>query len=137
MLHIWQKIGDLCFLIIFQISIRSFFLNLVEVSYHPSFCRWGPPDKHCQRHNGPEGWFLLAKVSSLGLITISRSSIKFQIQNLRSGLVLIQVLTKFFVTNPPSGDFSSLAGVTLDVEKSSNSFAWIWSDFGVLTEAWV
>ena len=27
--------------------------------------------KHCQRHNGPEGWVLLIKVTSLGQITSS------------------------------------------------------------------
>ena len=28
--------------------------------------------KHCQRHNGPEGWVLLTKVTSLGHITSSK-----------------------------------------------------------------
>ena len=50
--------------------------------------------KHCQRHNGPEGWLLLTKVTSLGHITrswifhkswsnfIFRISSKHQLQNL-------------------------------------------------------
>ena len=52
--------------------------------------------KHCQRHNGPEGWVLLTKVTSLGHITSSqtfsqtlkfsnifRISTKHQLQNLK------------------------------------------------------
>ena len=31
--------------------------------------------KHCQRHNGPEGWVLLTKVTSLGLITSSYTNL--------------------------------------------------------------
>ena len=34
------------------------------------FCR-----KHCQRHNGPKGWVLLTKVSSLGHITSSYTNL--------------------------------------------------------------
>ena len=30
---------------------------------------FGVLNKHCQRHNGPEGWVLLTKVTSLGHIT--------------------------------------------------------------------
>ena len=44
--------------------------------------------KHCQRHNGPEGWVLLNKVTSLGHITSSYtnlddqiSSLEYQLQN--------------------------------------------------------
>ena len=39
--------------------------------------------KHCQRHNGPEGWVLLTKVTSLGHITNSYANLqKFHLQNL-------------------------------------------------------
>ena len=31
--------------------------------------------KHCQRHNGPEGWVLLTKVTSLGHITSSYTNL--------------------------------------------------------------
>ena len=31
--------------------------------------------KHCQRHNGPEGWVLLTKVTSLGHITSSNTNL--------------------------------------------------------------
>ena len=31
--------------------------------------------KHCQRHNGPEGWVLLTKVTSLGHITSSQTNL--------------------------------------------------------------
>jgi len=31
--------------------------------------------KHCQRHNGPEGWVLLTKVTSLGHITNSHTNL--------------------------------------------------------------
>ena len=32
-------------------------------------------NKHCQRHNGPEGWVLLTKVTSLGRITNSYTNL--------------------------------------------------------------
>ena len=39
--------------------------------------------KHCQRHNGPEGWVHLAKVTSRGHITSSNTNhITFYLQNL-------------------------------------------------------
>ena len=31
--------------------------------------------KHCQRHNGPEGWVLVTKVTSLGHITSSHTNL--------------------------------------------------------------
>ena len=31
--------------------------------------------KHCQRHNGPEGWVLVTKVNSLGRITSSQTNL--------------------------------------------------------------
>ena len=34
-------------------------------------CSWGSKIKHCQRHNGPEGWVHLTKVTSWGHITSS------------------------------------------------------------------
>ena len=42
----------------------------------------GLKSKHCQRHNGPEGWVHLTKVTSWGHITISQILIKFHLQNL-------------------------------------------------------
>ena len=39
-------------------------------------CSWGSKMKHCQRHNGPEGWVLLTKVTSLGHITSSYTNLK-------------------------------------------------------------
>ena len=42
--------------------------------------KWGDPLhylKHWQRHNGPEGWVLLTKVTSLGHITSSYSNLQY------------------------------------------------------------
>ena len=51
-------------------AIRSFFC--------PTFSK-----KHCQRHNGPEGWVLITKVSYLGHITSSQKIlIRFHLHNL-------------------------------------------------------
>ena len=37
---------------------------------------WGGNSwKHCQRHNGPEGWVLLTKLTSLGHITSSNTNL--------------------------------------------------------------
>ena len=51
---------------------------------------WGhaagcPCQKHCQRHNGPEGWVLITKVSYLGHITSSQTNLD-QISSSKSWL---------------------------------------------------
>ena len=48
------------------VTILSF-KNLAKKSKHQN--------KHCQRHNGPKGWVLLTKVTSLGHITISYTNL--------------------------------------------------------------
>ena len=57
-------------------------------------------EKHCQRHNGPEGWVLVTKVTSLGHITSSQTNLdkisfifiissKQQLQNLNQILAFL------------------------------------------------
>ena len=41
--------------------------------------------KNCQRHNGPEGWVLVTKVTSLGHFTSFRISTKNNLHNLNQG----------------------------------------------------
>ena len=48
----------------------------IHIIIHPSSSSLIPPllfsfKKHCQRHNGPGGWVVLTKVTSLGHITSS------------------------------------------------------------------
>ena len=47
--------------------------------------------KHCQRHNGPEGWVLLTKVTSLGHITSSYTNLD---QTSSESRPSISILTK-------------------------------------------
>ena len=47
------------------------------VVFQPSKC------KHCQRHNGPEGWVHLTKVTSWGHITISQSWFLVEIMKMK------------------------------------------------------
>ena len=39
-------------------------------------------EKHCQRHNGPEGWVLLTKLTAFGHITSSYTNLDQTLQNL-------------------------------------------------------
>ena len=58
--------------------------------------------KHCQRHNGPEGWVLVTKVNSLGHITSSQTILptKQQLQNLNPISAFWLNLTFKILTKP-------------------------------------
>ena len=55
------------------INIRNVLLLIRLLSNHLSTLGWY--EKHCQRHNGPEGWVLLTKLTSLGHITSSNTNL--------------------------------------------------------------
>ena len=64
---------------------------------------WCYDYKHCQRHNGPEGWVLRTKVTSLSCITrskIFRISTKHQLQNLNQTSAFRQNLNLKILTKP-------------------------------------
>ena len=54
---------------IFQLNHFLYPLKIRVSTLHRFF------HKHCQRHNGPEGWVLLTKVTSLGHITSSNTNL--------------------------------------------------------------
>ena len=62
--------------------VRRYFSDLFAIEVI-EVCSWISFQKHCQRHNGPEGWVHLAKVTSWGHITSSNTNhIPFYLQNL-------------------------------------------------------
>ena len=57
-------------------------LHMINLLLKLSWVRISIYLKHCQRHNGPEGWVHLAKVTSWGHITCSNTNhITFYLQN--------------------------------------------------------
>ena len=69
----WKKI---VFEVIFPLLIfRLKTLKLSIFRHLKRYCRTLKISKHCQRHNGPEGWVLLTKVNSFGHITSSYTNL--------------------------------------------------------------
>ena len=73
-----------CFLFLFRVSILQMFINqlfststtvVTILSFKNLAKKSKHQNKHCQRHNGPEGWVLLTKVTSLGHITSSYTNL--------------------------------------------------------------
>ena len=64
-------------------------------------------EEHCQRHNGPKGWVLLTKVTSLGYITSSYTNLFDQASTSKSQPSIststrpsFRILTKITLHNP-------------------------------------
>ena len=65
-----------------------------RLAFSWNFQRGTLTKKHCQRHNGPEGWALLTKVTSLGHITNSYTNLDQTSSESRQS-TNFKVLTKY------------------------------------------
>ena len=63
--------GNFPSLVSYEIKCRKFSSRLDVRDWIGEVLTLVSRHKHCQRHNGPEGWVLLTKITSLGHITNS------------------------------------------------------------------
>ena len=86
--------------------------------------------KHCQRHNGPEGWVHLTKVTSWGYITSSNTNLN-QISSSESRLsikhLVLTVWTKVKLNDQTSAPKQIVANMILSINISnSNNLKKFW-----------
>ena len=78
--------------------------------------------KHCQRHNGPEGWVLLTKVTPLGHITSSNTNLN-QTSSESRPCINFKISTKhhhFDKTKPESRPTMNLIAKTKHQQQNNN-----------------